>query len=84
MFANHLSRNLDTKTSETGKITELDKLSIANVELNVSQVKLSKIHEKTKPDPELILVSKLRVLGWPDRQTDRCVSISKALLELQR
>ena len=70
MFADHLSRNLDIK-SETGKITELDKLSIANVDLNVSQVKLRKIQEKTKLDPELIQVSKLIVSGLPDR--DRCV-----------
>ena len=49
---------------------QLDKLSIANVDLNVSQVKLSKIQEKTKLDPELIQVSKLIVSGWPDRQTD--------------
>ena len=54
-------------TSETGKIIELDKLSIANVYLNASQVKLSKIEEKTKLDPELIKVSKLIVSGWPDR-----------------
>ena len=69
VFADHLSRNLNTK-SETGKITELDKLSIANIDLNVSQVKLSEIQEKSKLDPELILVSKLVVSGWPDRQTD--------------
>ena len=62
VFADHLSRNLDTK-SETGKITELDKLSIANVVQNVSQVKLSKIQEKTKLDPELIRISKLIVSG---------------------
>ena len=47
VFADHLSRNLDTKTSETGKVTELDKLLIANVDLNVSQVKLCEIQEKT-------------------------------------
>ena len=41
VFAGHLSNNLDTKTSEPGTITELDQLSIANVDLNVSQVKLS-------------------------------------------
>ena len=62
MFADHLNRNLDKK-SETGKITELDKLSIANVDHNVSQVKLSEIQEKTKLDPELIQVSKLIVSG---------------------
>ena len=67
VFADHLSRNLDTKTSETGKIMELDKLSITNVDLNVSQVKLSEIHEKTTLDPKLIQVSKLIVSGWPDR-----------------
>ena len=69
VFANHLSRNLDTE-SETGKITELYKLSIANVDLNVSQVKLSKIQEKTKLYPKPIQVSKLIVFGWPDRKTD--------------
>ena len=70
MFGDHLCRNLDTKTSETGKITELNKLLIANVDLNVSQVKLREIQEKTKLDPELIQVSKLIVSGWLDRQTD--------------
>ena len=45
VFAGHLSRNLNTK-SGTGKITELDKLSLANVDLDVSQVKLSKIQER--------------------------------------
>ena len=69
VFIDHLSRNLNIK-SETGKITELDKLSIANVDLNVSQVKLREIQEKSKLDPELIQVSKLIVSGWPDRQTD--------------
>ena len=69
VFTDHLSRNLDTK-SETGKITELDKLPIANVDLNVHQVKLRKIQEKTKLDPEPIQVLKLIVSGWPDRQTD--------------
>ena len=55
VFADHLSRNLDTK-SETGRIIELAKLSIAYVDLNVSQVKLSEIQEKTKLDPEPIQV----------------------------
>ena len=67
MFADHISRNLDATTSKPGKITELDKLLIANVDLNVSQVELSKIQWKTKLDPELIQVSKLIVSGWPDR-----------------
>ena len=53
VFLDHLSGNLNTK-SETEKITELDKLSIANVDLNVSQVKLSEIQKKFKLDPELI------------------------------
>ena len=69
VFVDHLSRNLNTK-HETGKIKELDKLSIANVDLNISQVKLSKIQEKSKLDPELIQVSMLIVFGWPDRQTN--------------
>ena len=46
VFTDHLSRNLDTKMSETGKITEYDKLLIAYVDLTVSHVKLSKIQEK--------------------------------------
>ena len=67
VFEDHLSRNLDTKTSETGKITELDKLSIAHVDLNVSQVNLHEIKEKTKLYPELIQVSMLIVSRWPLR-----------------
>ena len=67
VFADHLSRNLDIK-SKTGKITELDKLSITSI--NCSQLKLSEIQEKTKLDPEMIQVSKFIVSGWPDRQTD--------------
>ena len=53
MFADHVSRNLNTE-SETGKITELDKLSIANVDLNVNQVKDTDMQEKSKLDHELI------------------------------
>ena len=67
VLMDHLRRNLNTK-SETGKITVLDKHSIANVDLNVSQVKLSEIQEKSKLNPKLIQVSKL-MSGWPDRQT---------------
>ena len=52
-----------------GKL-ESDKLSIASVDLNVSQVKLNEIEEKSKLDPELIQASKFIVSEWPDRQTD--------------
>ena len=82
VFADHLSRNLNTK-SDTWKITELDKFSIANVDVNVIQVKLNEIQDKSKLDPELIQVSKFNG-AWMARQTDWCVWISKTILELQR
>ena len=66
VFTDNLNRNLNTK-NETGKITELDKLLIANFDLNVSQVKLREIQETFQCDNELIQVSKLIVSGWPDR-----------------
>ena len=66
VFVDPLSRNMNTK-SESGKIMELDKLSISNVDLNVSQVKLSETQGKSKLDAELIQVSTLIVTGWPDR-----------------
>ena len=42
VFADHLSHNLDTKsiTKKVERLTELDILKMANVDLNVSQMKL--------------------------------------------
>ena len=61
VFADHVSRNLNTK-SETGKITELDKLPIANVDLNVSQVKLSEIKEKSNVKVQIIVIGTNKML----------------------
>ena len=43
IFADHLSRNSGTKSSEELSKASLDRLSIANIEFNVSQVKLTEI-----------------------------------------
>ena len=43
---------------------------MANVDLNVSQMKLTEIKDKTGVDPELIQQSKLIMSTWPDRQSE--------------
>ena len=70
VFDDHLSRNLDTKNNpnKVERLTEHDKLTVANVDLNVSKTKLTEIKDKTGVDPELIHLSKIIVSGWLDRE----------------
>ena len=72
IFADHLSHNLDTKSSpnKVERLTKLDALTVASVDLNVSQMKLPEIKDKIEVDPELIQLSKLIVSGWLDRQSE--------------
>ena len=59
IFANHLSHNLDTKSNpnRVERLTELDKLTVVNVDLNVSQTKLTEIKDKTAVDPSKLIMS---------------------------
>ena len=50
-------------------MTSLDRLSIANIDLNVSQIKLTEIKRLSKTELELTQVAKLIITGWPDKQT---------------
>ena len=72
VFADQLSCNLNTKSNpnKVGRLTKPDKLIVANVDLNVSQMKLTEIKDKMGVDPELIQLSKLIMSGWPDRQPE--------------
>ena len=69
IFTYNLRRNLDTKSSKEPSKTSLNRLSIANIDFNQSQVKLTEIQRLLKTDPELIQVTKLIITGWPDKQT---------------
>ena len=50
IFAECLSCNLDTKSNhnKVERLTKLDKLTVANVDLNVSQMRLTEIKDKTE------------------------------------
>ena len=43
IFTDHLSMNLDTNSSEELSKTPLNRLSVANIDFNVSQIKLTEI-----------------------------------------
>ena len=70
IFTDHLSRNLHTKSSKELSKTSLNRLSIASIDFNVSQVNLIEIQRLSKTDPLLIQVTKLIIKGWPDKQTN--------------
>ena len=70
IFADHLSRNLNTKSSKEPSKTSYDRLSITNINFNVSQVKLTEIQMLLKRDPELIQVTKLIIMGWLHKLTE--------------
>ena len=48
IFADHLSYNLDTKSNpnKVDRLTKLGKLTVANVDLNVSQINLQKLRTR--------------------------------------
>ena len=70
VFTDHLSHNLDTKgnPNKVEKLIKLDKLTVANVDLIVSQMKLTEIKDKIGVDPEMIHLSKLIMSGLLDSQ----------------
>ena len=72
ILADHLSHNLGTKSNpnKVERLTKLGKLTVANVDLNVSKMKLTEIKDKTGVYPELIQLGKLIVSGWLDRQPE--------------
>ena len=70
--ADHFSLYLGTKSNpnKVEWLIELDKLTVANVDINVSHTKLIEIKDKTGVDQELIQLSKLIVYGRLDKQPE--------------
>ena len=64
IFADHLSRNVHLMPSKEPTLPSLD-LEISLLELNASPSKLELIKQKSERDPQMLLLKKLIIQGWP-------------------
>ena len=64
IFADHLSRNVHPTPSDELTLPNLD-LAISTLELNASPSKLQLIKQESEWDPQLLLLKKFIIQGWP-------------------
>ena len=64
IFADHLSRNVHPNPSVEPTLPSLD-LEISSLELNASPSKLELIRQESERDPQLLMLKKLIIQGWP-------------------
>ena len=63
IFADHLSRNVNTVASKVPTVPALD-LEIS-LELNASLSKLEHIRQESECDPQMLMLKELIIQGWP-------------------
>ena len=64
IFTNHLSRNVPPTPSDEPTLPNLD-LEISSLELNASPSKLQLIRQESEHDPQLLMLKKFIIQGWP-------------------
>ena len=64
IFTDHLSRNVHPTPSDEPTLSNLD-LEISSLELNASPTKLQLIKQESERDPQLLLLKKFIIQGWP-------------------
>ena len=64
IFADRLSRNVHLNSSNEPTLPNLD-LEISALELNASPSKLMLIKQESERDPQLLMLKKFIIQGWP-------------------
>ena len=64
IFANHLSRNVNSNGSKVPTIPNLN-LEVSALELNASLSKLESIRQESEHDPQMLMLKELIIQGWP-------------------
>ena len=64
IFAEYLSRNVHSGPSREPTVPNLD-LEISSSELNASPSRLELIRQESELDPQMLMLKKLIVQGWP-------------------
>ena len=64
IFADHLSRNVNPEASEVPTVPGLN-LDVSSLELNASPSKLEYIRQESEHDPQMLILKKLIIQGWP-------------------
>ena len=72
IFADHLSRNVHSGSSREPTIPDLN-LEVSALELNASPSKLENIRQESERDPQILLLKKLIIQGWP-KEIKQCPS----------
>ena len=76
IFADHLSRNVQPIPSNEPTLSNLD-LEISVLELNASPSKLQLIKQESDRDPQLLMLKKYIIQGWP-KDIKQCPSPIKS------
>ena len=64
IFADHLSRNVNSNGSKVPTIPDLN-LEVLALELNASPSKLESIRQESEHDPQMLMLKELIIQGWP-------------------
>ena len=64
VFADHLSQNVDVRTSKVPTVPDLN-LEVSALELNASPSKLENIRQESEHDPQMLMLKELIIQGWP-------------------
>ena len=64
IFADHLSRNVNSNGSKVPTIPDLN-LEVSALELNASPSKLESIRQELEHDPQMLMLKELIIQGWP-------------------
>ena len=64
IFADHLSQNVDVGISKVPAVPDLN-LEVSALELNASPSKLENIRQESECDPQMLILKKLIIQGWP-------------------
>ena len=64
IFADHLSRNVNSESSKVPTIPGLN-LEVSALELNASPSKLECIRQESECDPQMLMLKELILPGWP-------------------
>ena len=64
IFADHLSRNINPEVSKVPTVPGLN-LEVSSFELNVSLSKPEHIRQESECDPQILMLKKLIIQGWP-------------------
>ena len=64
IFADHLSRNVNSECSKVPTIPGLN-LDVSSLELNASPSKLECIRQESERDPQMLMLKELIIQGWP-------------------